>query len=232
MSLDSNIIVDIFDSIVDSMRATGTITSISVTSGISTIQSVNTLSVNEVVLIGATDYAVISRTASQFTVEGTGITATTWTSRQPYYEYGHPVEIADKLIAKDGQVAPYSYKKYPLIVLFTDVKLNVGNPKLQGIVNDLMMVIINRSDINYSSKDRYTNNIKTILYPLYETLIKKMQSSSYFIGVTPNLKHTLIERPFWGSVSKYGNIKNMFTDPLDALELSKIELKIRNKNTC
>jgi len=130
MSLDSNIIVDVFNDIVDSMRETGTIDSIVVSSGISTIQSLNELSENEVVLIGSTDYSATDVSGSQFSVAGTGITATTWSSREPYYEYGHPMEIGNKLIATDGKNAPYSYKKYPLIVLFTDVRIKKGDKYL------------------------------------------------------------------------------------------------------
>jgi len=229
MSLDSNIIVDIFSSIVDSMRETGTIDSIAVANGYSTIQSVNTLSENEVVLIGDTDYAATIVTGTQFTVYGTGITATTWSSREPYYEYGHPVEIAGKLTARDSETAPYSFKKYPLIALFTDVRIKKGDKFLQGKTDRLMINIIGWSNKDYSSAERYANNIKTVLYPLYEILIKKIQTSNYFAETNPNVKHDLIERPFWGSSSKYGNVGNMFNDPLDALELSNIVVGIKGK---
>jgi len=92
-----------------------------------------------------------------------------------------------------------------------------------------MINIIGRSDKNCSSAERYANNIKPILYPLYETLIKKIKISNYLSETNPNVQHDLIERPFWGTVSKYGNVANKFTDPLDALEMSNIVVGIKGK---
>ena len=229
MPLDSNIIVDIFENIVEGMRQTGTIDSKSESGGYTVIQSVNTLSENEVVLVGGSDYVAVNVSSTGFSIQTTGITATVWQSRSPYYEYGHAQEISNVLLERDGQDTPYRYKKYPLIALFTDVRIIKGDKFLQGKTKGLVINIIGWSDKDYSTKQRYDNNIKTVLYPLYETLIKKIKGSSYFSGTNPNVKHELVERPFWGSSSKYGNVANMFNDPLDALEMSNIVLGVKGK---
>ena len=216
-------IVKIFDEIVEALRETGTIDSVVESAGVSTIQSVNTLSEREVVLIDSVEYAATSVSSTQFSVAVTGIVATTWSSKRPYYEYGHPLEISNTLLKRDKQEAPYSYNKYPLIVLFTDIEI-----KKKDDVSKLFITILNKSNESYSSEQRYDNNILPILYPLYERLILGIQKSNYFRGTNPNVDQTLRERPFWGSSSKYGNVKNIFNDPLDALEMSNITLKLKN----
>ena len=225
------LIVNIFEDIVASMRATGTITNPSAASGITTIPSVNSLSAGDVVTMDSTDYILLTATATNFTVTGTGITASTWTAKAPYYEFGHPLEISNMLLEKDKNDT-LKYQKYPLIVLFTDVTIERGDPKIYGEIKNLFLSIIGISQIEYSSEQRYDNVIEPTLYPLYNTLVQKIQKSRYFIGTTPQLKHKLTERPFWGSSSKYGNVKNMFNDPLDALEMANISMKLREGNKC
>lgn len=225
MPLDFNLVlVDVFDDIVDSMRETGTIDSSVVESGVSTIQSSNSLSENEVITIDGNDYAVYGVTSTGFKITGS-VTSGTWKSCSPYYEYGHPQEISNLLLKKDEQQNPYAYKKYPLIVLFTDIEIDKSDNFKYGDVKNLQVNIIGWSKYS-STRDKYNNTITPVLYPLYESFIKKVKSSGYFNKTNP-LRHKLIERPFWGSQDKYGNaIRNMFNDPLDALELRNIELGI------
>ncbi len=52
------------------------------------------------------------------------------------------------------------------------------------------------------------------------------------MGVNPELDHTEVRRPFWGSTSKYGNVANMFNDPLDGIDMEDISMKLREGNTC
>ncbi len=223
-------VVDIFSDIVVSMRSVnGTIDNIAESGGISTVTSVNTLVERELVTIGYVQYPILTVSASEFTIKATGLTATTWSARDPYYEIGHPLEVSNLLLEKNKN-DKLKYQKYPLIVLFTDVKIKSGEKNVVGILENLNISILGLSQANYSSRQRYESNIKTVLYPLYNTLINKIKSSKYFIGTNPNLKHDLIERPFWGSSSKYGNVKNMFTDPLDALEMSNITMKLTSRN--
>ena len=224
------ILVDKFSDIVASMRATGDIT-VNTPSGTNTIcTSVNTLTAGEVISMDSVDYIVITASATQFTVSGT-VTASTWTALAPYYEYGHPQEIADILTGKDGH-ATKKYQKYPLIVFYTDVRIKHGNPTFYGELERQFISIIGQSVEGYSSKQRYDNVITPILIPLHTSLINKIKSSRYFLGVSPELDYTEVRRPFWGSTSKYGNIKNMFNDHLDAIDMENIKLKLREGNTC
>lgn len=228
MAVFSTILTDVFGELVDSMRETGVIDSVVETNGVSVVQSANALSEDEVVVIGGTDYAVFDVSPTGFSVEGTGISGV-WGSRSPYYEYGHLKEISNKLMQRDGETKPFSYKKYPLIALITDIEIKEGDPKIEGVVENLFLVIVNSTKEEYTTAERYANNIIPILYPLYEELTKKIRRSKYFIGVYPKINLKRKEMPFWGSTSKYGNIKNITNDPLDAIQVRITELKIDSK---
>jgi len=224
-------IVNIFEDIVADMRTTGAITALSETGGVTTVTTVNTLSADDYVTIGSTIYKLLTATSANFTVTGTGITATIWTANDLYYLPGHPKEISDILTERDKD-KNLKFQKYPLIVLFTDIRIKSGDPKFYGELTGLDMAIIGSSEKTYSTTQRYDNVITPTLYPLLNTLIKKIQKSRYFTGTTPRLEYERFERPFWGSTQKYGNVANMFNDPLDAIELHNIKMKIKEGNIC
>ena len=223
------ILVDIFSDIVASMRASGTITLITPSGTDSVITSVNSLVAGEVISMDDVDYIVKSPTSLQFTVSGT-VTASTWTALAPYYEYGHPKEISNILSDKDDNEKK-KYQKYPLIAFYTDVRIKHGDAKNYGELKRQFMSIIGQSDKSYSSVQRYENVITPILIPLHKALVKKIQSSKYFTGTNPELNYEEVERPFWGSSSKYGNVANIFNDDLDGIDMENITMKLTNRNT-
>lgn len=222
-------IVQIIQNIVESIRSTGTITNISESSGVSTITSKNSLVAGESVQIGSTDYIVQSATSTEFTVLGTGITENSWTALAPYFDVGHPLEVSNRLLEKDKS-DEYKYRKYPLIVLFTDIKIKKGERASFDDVTDLNISIIGQSERTKTTLERYSDVINPILYPIYNKLKSKIKASPYFTKTHPSLTHDLTERPYWGSSSKYGNVKNIFNDPLDAIEMNNIELGLRLNN--
>jgi len=225
-----NLVVNIFDDIVDSMRAIGTITALANDGTTTTVTSDNTLVVGEVVTINGTDYVIKSPTTINFQITGVITSATIWAAKAPYYLFGHPIEISNILLEKNKNDT-LKYQKYPLVILFTDIKIGRGDSVIYGELINQAISIIGKSQKSYSTMQRYDNNIESILYPLYNTLMNKIKTSNNFIGTNPNISHNLIERPFWGNNQKYGNVGNMFTDPLDALEISNMNLKLRRIKT-
>jgi hypothetical protein len=225
------ILVNIIGDIVDSMRSTGTITLVVPDSTTTTLTSVNSLSAYGWVTIEGTDYRVASATSTSFVIEGVITEATSWKALAPYYEYGHPKEISNILLDRDKNET-YKYQKYPLIAFYTDVRVKHGDPFIYGQSERQFISIIGQSDKDYSSKQRYANVIIPILIPLYNTLIKRIQRSLYFTETYPELKHDEVRRPFWGSTSKYGNVKNIFNDPLDSIDMENVSLKLRSGIKC
>ena len=222
-------VVDIFDSIVDSMRATGTITLVVAGTTNTTLTSDNSLIAKEWVTINSTNYKVVSATSTTFVVKGVFTEATSWKALAPYYDYGHPQEISNRLADKDGKLGINS-QKYPLIAFYTDVRIKHGDAKVYGKLERQFMSILGLSNKKYTSQQRYANVIEPILIPLHKALVKKIQSSKYFIGTYPKLEHDEVRMPFWGHSSKYGNVESIFNDPLDGINMENISLKLTNRN--
>ena len=147
----------------------------------------------------------------------------------PYYIYGHRQEIASRLTEKEQR--PQSQKKrYPLIALKMDIDETV-----RGNVNDfnLNLVIATNSKVELNAEERYVKTFKPILYPLYFKFMESFKNSGFFMwdGQLDQLypPHVKLDRPFWGTPSSERNEKNIFNDPIDAIEI--VNLKFSRLDT-
>jgi len=152
---------------------------------------------------------------------------------RPFYMFGHPLEIIDTLAKKDSNDV-YKFNKYPLIALFQDFTETMGeNQAVPSAVQDLNIVIAVNTSPDYSSANRYDNSFRTVLYPLYDLLIKHIVKSKRFLNVDPGLvPHDKIDRLYWGRTGLYGNEANIFNDYIDAIEIQNLSLQLRLKQNC
>lgn len=233
---DRRYFVDVFGDIVDAMRATGTITASSEVSGTYTLTSVNSFNAFESVKIDSIDYLIVSATSTEFVIEaatGLDFTGETWQALAPYYIYGHPLEVANRLSIK-GKNPKDKFKKYPLIVLYQDFVEDHGDNTIFEYTVSPFVVIVNSTDKTYISEQRYENIFKPILYPLYYNLIDKISKSpDIYENIKKKIEHNKTDRLFWGAASNYGNTGLIFNDNLDAIELEFDSLNINKViNTC
>ena len=213
------VIEDIISDVVDSIRATGTITNVVFDSGVSTITSVNTLTDGEVVVIGSLEGKISNVSGTEFQIEGdaSGEPAS-WKAQAPYFIDGHLLDVANQLIEKDGSVAPVKFKKYPLIVLEQDFEMD----KLDGPIAraPLNFAIVNWTKEEYNTKQRREFNFTPTLDPLYSEFIEALDN---FLGVDILSENWgVTRRYYWGSQFVDANI---FNDYLDAIEVKNIEIE-------
>jgi hypothetical protein len=147
----------------------------------------------------------------------------------PFYMYGHRLEIARNLTSRpNGKV--FTYQKYPLIAL----RLDIPEEHEDGFIKyKLNIGIFAFTDKNYTAEQRYEKVFKPVLYPLYDLFIKALYDSGLFSWSLTDLerpRHTKIDRPFWGVSAVEQNTANIFSDPLDAIEL--LNLEINSKKRC
>ena len=131
MAVDRDIFVDVFGDVVDTMRFTGTISDSIEVSGVYTLTSVNSFNARESIVINDVNYLIISATPSEFVIEastGLDFTGETWKSLAPYYMYGHPREIVNRLNLKNRSAVD-KFRNWPLIYLRTDIEQNHGQYK-------------------------------------------------------------------------------------------------------
>lgn len=219
---------DIFEEIIDSIRESGSYNVVNVNGNQYTINTPNTFNQYDWVNVNDTDYKIVSVTSLDFTIESAVAIAGAgdYKALAPYYLYGHRLDIANRLLEKDEDDV-FKYQKYPLIALRLPITQQKGNENTQDV--SLNVAIMEFTDQNYPSEKRYENVIKPILAPIYEDLLSAIENSSYF-SLVGSPVHKRVDRLFWGIEQSEGNVKYIFNDPLDAIELIDLELNIVDTN--
>ena len=146
----------------------------------------------------------------------------------PFYMYGHRQEISNRLSDMD-QRPQQKKQKYPLIALNLDIVETV-----RGDMTDfkLNILIATNTSINLNAQERMTQTFKPILYPLYAQFLNAFANAALFQWddqldqLWP--PHTKVDRPFWGTAGTEGNLKNIFNDPIDAIELINFQFTRKN----
>lgn len=140
-----------------------------------------------------------------------------------YYKYGHPVEISSRLQAITNSTTE-GHKKFPLIILFTDITIQKDVPGFYGSAN-LRMLVANITEPHYISEDRTEKNFKPVLHPIKEELVRQIGLHAQFT-YDGELTYDETDMYFYGSEI---NKKNVFNDYIDAIELKNIKVNIKNK---
>jgi hypothetical protein len=241
---DSRFFVDIMRDIVDSMREFGTIKASSESSSVYTLTytrgqefSTNTLQDDYHVTIDSIDYQISNLTTTTFDITaqtGLDFTGKSWKALEPYYMYGHYVEVANVLRLKDDDPTEKD-KKFPLIYLVTDFSEDHSDEVNIDYTVSPTILIICSTDKDYLAEDRYENKFKPILYPYYEILKLKMDKAPGLITVSQNqIEHTKTDRLFWGVSSENGNTSLIFNEYNDAIELNFNDITVATSifSTC
>lgn len=140
------------------------------------------------------------------------------------YQFGHPLEILETLKQKDESVT-LRYKKYPLVILITDIEEDKG---ILGVYSrvELKFLVVYHTQATYKASERLTNSFKPVIHPIVDSLIRNISASSYFQNGDPDLiERTETDRYFLGKQGSGGGLANVANDYLDATEL-KIKLDV------
>jgi hypothetical protein len=153
----------------------------------------------------------------------TALTAANFGTTPVYYMYGHPKEIANRLQELTNSPTE-SHKKFPLIILFTDITIDKSLLGFYGSTS-LRMLIANFTLPEYTSVQRTEINFKPILHPIKKELINQIDRHARFT-YEDELTYKETDMYYYGSQI---NDKNIFNDHIDAIELRDIKLNIKNK---
>lgn len=144
-----------------------------------------------------------------------------------YYMYGHTAEVNGRLLMMTSSPTNQS-KKYPLVFLRLDAPARVVGDIQHYSLN---MGIITFTDKNLNAEQRQAQVFKTKLYPLYELFFEALKKSNLFMW-SGNLKkpeHVKIDRYYWGKHLDNKNTENIFSDPLDCIEIVDLKINSRDK---
>lgn len=140
-----------------------------------------------------------------------------------YYMYGHTLEIVKRLQTLTNSITQQE-KKFPLIILFTDITIDKRIPGFYGSTN-LRMLVANTTRPEYISEQRTELNFKPVLHPIKQELINQISIHPQFTFEN-ELTYKETDMYYYGSQI---NDKNIFNDYIDAIELRDIKLSIKNK---
>lgn len=145
----------------------------------------------------------------------------------PFYDYGTTLEVVNRLSAKTKSDDFYD-KKYPLIwyLIGDSIKEEVDNKKsIKRQVTDISIIICTETNAEYTSEERYTNVIKPILRPLYDSFMSKLKLNKQLKSID-GFKHNYFENLYWGRNGLYGHEGNIFNDLIDAIIIDSMDLFI------
>lgn len=152
-------------------------------------------------------------------------------NKEPYYMYGHYRAIVNELLLKDGD-DELKFEKYPLVILGIDPEYSETDINVSQYEVSANIYIVDYTQKDWLTQNRFDEKFKTILYPLYKMLLDSIIDSKYIssLGIqdfTPKVEPI----PYWGTQTKQGSEAQIVNDPLDALKF-KVNNLIVNINTC
>lgn len=153
----------------------------------------------------------------------TALTAGSFGHLPVYYMYGHPKEIAIRLQEITNSPTE-AHKKFPLVILFTDITIEKDTPGFYGSAR-LRMLVCNYTEAHYTSEQRTELNYKPVIHPIKDELLKQLSLHNQFT-YEDELRYQETDMYFYGSSI---NDKNVFPDRIDATELRDIRINIKNK---
>ncbi len=135
-----------------------------------------------------------------------------------------PVEEVRETLKQYDKSGTYRFKKYPLVVLitpFTELEGQSGG-YFDKIVGNIGIAHHTRKDLK--SNERYDQNIKRVLIPLYESLMDNIvNSGNYVVTTVRQLKHERVIRDDIGR-KPFLNLEGITYDYIDAIEVKNLEL--------
>ena len=135
----------------------------------------------------------------------------------------HPIVALERLNELKGTIL----SGRPFILLLLDIHEIVGKSLIDVSCDIIIGAVTNRS---YSTDERYLNNFSPVLYPIYEAVMERLINGSKTILQSSYIEHEKWDRVLWGKQGLYGVDANIFDDYIDAIEVNKINLKIKKSN--
>lgn len=169
----------------------------------------------------------ITADLSTFFADSTMITADG--GGAPYYMYDTRLNISN-ILKEKGKSPDLQWQRYPLIALRLPVVELVVDGFIQYKLNIGMFAFTKKS---YTTQQRMDLVIKPLLGRMYDMFFEELRNSGLFYWGTKHLdlpKHTKVIRPYWGTQGAEGNEANIFSDPLDAIEI--VDLEVKTKIRC
>jgi hypothetical protein len=155
------------------------------------------------------------------------------TQKHILYEAGRGSQVLKKLIQLNNATNPTTKaKKYPLVALFQDFP-ETSDTFYYCKVRFPKISIANFTDHEkWDNKQKYDNNFKPILYPIYREFLNQLSRHKNIVGV--DFPHVKIDRPGTQPATGKDGQKDFpnFSDYVDAIEIQNLEITFKTVQFC
>lgn len=135
-------------------------------------------------------------------------------------------DILDEYSKSPGQ----SEKKFPLVALFTPIYEDRSDPNYFSKTK-VSLIIACSSRQEWSNEERRTTSFKNILRPIYKRLLEVLYEDFRFdCDCDEKVKHSYSENYSYGRYGVYTDSGKAVSEPIDAINIRSMEIKINNLN--
>jgi len=221
-------IINLVSSIIDGIRDTSLISSISNVGNIYTINTPDTkrLVIGDFISISGNNYKILTLTINtKFTVSSTiPIIGSTWTALAPYFFYGTPIMISNSI----DHIKDYQ-EKYPIIVLFETMPAVVNDDETKNLERTVSLEMYFCNEANFKDWDssEYYSNVIDKMQVYIDDFIKQCENTAN-IGLLSSHSETSFSK--W-NLKRLDTGTNVFNAELSAIKL-EIDLPILKTLEC
>ena len=144
------------------------------------------------------------------------------------YIFGSGQYIKD-VLDEYSKASSQSENKFPLIGLFTPINEDRTDPDYFSKAK-VSLIIACSSRREWSNEMRRTTSFKNILRPIYRCLLDVLLEDSHFDWVADKVKHGYAENYSYGRYGAYTDTGEAVSEPIDAINIRSMEIKINNLN--
>jgi hypothetical protein len=146
-----------------------------------------------------------------------------------FYQHGHLSDITSQLTSY-SKTAEFRTRMYPAVFLLQDFEELRGVTFNLEVEATLQLLIVAESDRSYRPPERYSRVFKPVLYPIYEQLMRALESHERLVVGYGGIPVKKIDRlrisNALGDQPPGSGGKMIFNDHLDGVEVKNLNLKI------
>jgi len=157
------------------------------------------------------------------------ITASTITDIN--YQPAYLREVIETVKQMDGSEDGFS-KIYPMVILIQQPEEH-GQGNYRGKIN-VQIAICMKTEPGYKWDERYKRTFEPILYPIYESLRRKIAESFYFVieNGDKGIRHTKEDKPYWGVGGFQDAEGNILATPVDTILINNLSITLQSQKEC
>ena len=145
------------------------------------------------------------------------------------YVFGNTEYIKEQLdmISHDGSIL-----KLPMIALFCPIVEQRGLLDCDSLVH-INLIIACSTTHELSNEEREQASFKDVLRPIYNDFLATLMSDErFYFGYQKTIRHKYSENYSYGRYGAYTANDEAVSEPIDAIDIRDMEIKIKELNTC